>query len=97
MLCFGVARVDKILNFTEPEAGRGGGAKESTVIYTVKLPNAPSWYQTLASGPWSGRNFVADFADNSQGKGHKAEAQMVLTHLGWRVEAIDDQIVHDDD
>ena len=76
-LCFGMKKVVKIVNFTEP-----GENKESTVTYTWELTNIPKWaYDPAVSASLT---HVVQ-TDSSSEQEHNAQAQMVLTNLGWRV------------
>jgi hypothetical protein len=99
-LCYGVRKIVKILNFTEPDGTSIGGSKMSTVSYTWKLANVPAWAQSLAASGEASGYMYADFDDEMKKDAlsgeRKGEAQLVLTHLGWQVDFIDGHMVSND-
>jgi len=96
-LCYGTKRVERIVNFTEPGEGGSGGTKESSVTYIWRLTNIPAWAQSLATNKhWSNTDVGAELRSDTPPDKRKGEALMVLTHLGWRVAALDGQLVDDD-
>lgn len=81
--CYGIRKVDKILNFTEP--ADSDGKSTVSVSYTWKLAEPlPSWAvdPLAASSDSVLRSLQTGIDPNPDSR--KAKAILVLTHNGWR-------------
>jgi len=95
--CYGNKKVERIFNYTEPGGAPAVGGKKSTVTYIWSLTNVPAWARNLAAHKsWAQTEFANALNSDAPEDKHKGEAEMVLTHLGWRVAAVDGSPVRDD-
>ncbi len=85
-LCYGTKRVEKILNFTEPGEGIQG-TRNSTVTYTWTLTNIPDWANKLSEDKFFSKMGIGKEIRGGAPEGNRtSQSEMILTHLGWRVE-----------